>query len=227
MEIKTSALHYTIIKFIIDKGFAPELEDLAQLFDSNTDAVTKALNALQSDHGVVLHPDRPKIWAIHPFSLAPTNFLLRSEGMEWWGNCAWCSLGAAALLNRDTTITTTLGANGKQVDIHIRDGNVLETDLLVHFPVPMRHAWDNVIYTCSTMLFFETNESIDEWCTAHRIPRGDIQTIGKIWEFSKTWYGNHLDLNWKKWSAQEAVDIFAKFGLTADIWRLPVSNERF
>lgn len=222
-----SILHYTILKFIIDTGYAPELEDVVDLLNSNKDDIIAALWNLQDNHGVVLHPNSSKIWVIHPFSLAPTNFLVCCEDKEWWGNCAWCSLGIAALLERDVVITTTLGANDKQVDIHIRDGQVVESDLWVHFPIPMCNAWDNVIYTCSTMLVFENEDSVDKWCKKHRITKGDVQSISKIWEFSKVWYGNHLNVNWQKWSALDAVNIFKKFDLTDDVWKLPVSDERF
>ena len=39
--------------------------------------------------------------------------------------------------------------------MRIRDGRVLDTDLFVHFPVPMARAPDHVIARCSTMLLFE------------------------------------------------------------------------
>ena len=78
-----------------------------------------------------------------------------SLGNNWWGCCAWCSLGVAAIIKGDVVITTSLGAHGEKVDISITDGEVAEEDLLVHFPVSMKQAWDNVIYTCSTMLVFK------------------------------------------------------------------------
>ncbi|NIR52072.1 hypothetical protein GWO43_25980, partial [candidate division KSB1 bacterium] len=149
-QLNTSILHCTIIKNIIDKGYAPELPELTELFDASEDEILRALQRLQDEHGVVLHPNSAKIWVVHPFSLAPTNFLLSDGEMEWWCNCAWCSLGAAALLARDVTITTTIGANDRQIKMHITSGQVVETGLYVHFPIPMHQAWDNVIYTCST-----------------------------------------------------------------------------
>jgi hypothetical protein len=225
--VSNSTLHYTIIKFIIDRGYAPEMEELSRLLHASTDEIAAGLRRLQEDHGIVLHPNSSRIWVIHPFSLAPTNFLVRSFGQEWWGNCAWCSLGVAALLDKDVTITTTLGANDKQVEVHIRDGKLLETDLYVHFPIPMRQAWDNVVYTCSTMLLFENERRIEEWCARHRISRGDVQPITKVWEFSKVWYGNHLNPEWKKWTAAEARSIFDQFELTGEIWEIPVSTSRF
>ncbi len=226
-HLNQSTLHYTILKLIIDNGYAPELSELSKLLDATEYDIHNELQKLQEDHGVVLHPNSAKIWVIHPFSLAPTNFLVRCDDKEWWGNCAWCSLGVAALLNRDVIITTTLGANGKQIDLHVQEGEVVETDLLVHFPVPMRNAWDNIIYTCSTMLLFENEKQIDAWCRRHRIHKGDIQPITKIWEFSKVWYGNHLNPEWKKWTAAEAKQIFDRFELTGNIWDIPVSDARF
>ena len=222
-----SALHYAIIKHIVEQGYAPSVADLARLLQLSQEDTVTALHNLQEYHGVVLHPKSHEIWVIHPFSLAPTNFLVRSASGEWWGNCAWCSLGVAALLNEDVTITTTIGANGRQVTISIQDGKIVESDYYIHFPIPMKNAWDNVIYTCSTMLLFENESQINQWCQRHHISKGDVQPLNKIWEFSKVWYGNHLNPDWKKWTAEEAVQIFEKFGLVNETWQISVSATRF
>lgn len=226
-ELTTGSLHYRVIRFILDEGFAPGLRELADQFGSSEDEVEAALMVLQEEHGVVLHPKSSDIWVIHPFSLAPTNFLVRSARGEWWGNCAWCSLVIAALLDEDVRITTTLGAAGKQVEVHIRDGQVVEQDYRVHFPIPMRRAWDNVIYTCSVMLLFESEAEIDAWSQQHGIARGDAQPIQKVWEFSKAWYGQHLNPEWKKWTGSEARGIFKRFGFRGDTWEIPTSEGRF
>jgi hypothetical protein len=225
--VTNSSLHYVIIKYIIDKGFAPNLDELAEILGEDKPEIVKGLYLLQEYHGVVLHPKEPKVWVIHPFSLAPTNFLVKSTRGTWWGNCAWCSLGVAALIKEDTTITTRIGAHDKQITIHIENGEVREKNLYIHFPIPMRKAWENVLYTCSTMLVFETEEQIDEWSTQHNIPKGDVQPISSIWEFSKKWYGNHLNLNWEKWTMAEAKAIFSQFDLKGEIWDLETSSSRF
>ena len=77
--ITNSTLHYTILEHVIDKGFAPEVEDLSKILNISDSEVKAALYILQEYHGVVLHPDKPKIWAIHPFSLAPTNFIVKTK----------------------------------------------------------------------------------------------------------------------------------------------------
>lgn len=226
-QVNNSILHYTILKFIIDYGYAPEVDELANYLKVSEAEVSVGLRNLQDAHGVVLHPNSDKIWVIHPFSLAPTPFLVRCGHREWWGNCAWCSLGVAALLGQDVIITTTLGANSKQINVHIDEGKLRETNLFVHFPIPMINAWDNVIYTCSTMLLFESESQIDEWSKKHRINKGDIQPIAKVWEFAKVWYGNHLNTQWQKWTSEEVKTIFDQFGLTSQIWRIPTSRLRF
>lgn len=225
--ITNSNLHYTIIRYIIDNGYAPDSDTLSQLLNANVPAIEQGLYALQDYHGVMLHPHAPRIWVIHPFSLAPTNFLVKTEHRLWWGNCAWCSLGIAALLKQDLTITTRIAAYDEQVVIEIKDGEILNKDLYIHFPVPMMQAWENVIYTCSNMLVFKNEDQVNEWCTRHKIPRGDLQPINNIWEFSKKWYGNHLDPNWQKWTMAEASAIFSSYHLTSDTWKMESSDSRF
>lgn len=222
-------LHATILKYIIDHGYAPDATGLASLLALAESDVIQALQALEEYHGVVLHPNSARIWVIHLFSLAPTNFVVRTTatGKEWWGNCAWCSLGVAALLDQNVTITTTLGADRQQVTLHIVDGQIQDTGFCVHFPIPMTQAWDNVIYTCSTMLLFETEADIDRWCQQHRVNKGDVQPIETIWNFAKVWYGNHLNPQWTKWTNRQARDIFNRFGLTHPVWHIPESDTRF
>jgi len=226
--ITNSELHFVIIREIIQKGYAPELPYLTNYFKTDTQSVEKALYELQDYHGLVLHPNQPKIWVIHPFSLAPTNFYVKNNNGQWWGNCAWCSLGIAALLKTDLTITTNIGAQqDKKITMHLENGEIREKNLYIHFPIPMKNVWDNVIYTCSNMLVFENEKQINNWSKRHNIPRGDVQPIQKIWEFSKKWYGNHLNPNWTKWTIEDAKKMFAEFELNHPIWELEHSKERF
>lgn len=227
MVITHSRLHYEIMKYFVEHAKAPSIDELSVLFELNKDCIIKALKLLQAEHGVVLHPISNEIWVMHPFSAAPTNFWIKSGDMGWWGNCAWCALGAAALLDRDLTITTTLGSESKQVVIEITNGKIANKHLYVHFPIPMKKAWDNVIYTCSTMLMFESESDIDAWCERHNMHKGDVQPIEQVWAFSKAWYGRHLSPDWVKWTVQEATEIFERFGLTHSIWKLPVEKGRF
>lgn len=222
-----SVLHHRILKHFIELGHAPSIDDLSRLLNQPREAVVVGLRDLAEYHGVVLHPVTSEIWVIHPFSTAPTNFWVESAQGSWWGNCAWCSLGIAALVAGDVTIISTLGGESKQVQIEIVDGSLTESEFLVHFPVPMTNVWDNVIYTCSTMLLFDSEATINDWCGRHQIPKGDVQPLTNIWEFAKAWYGRHLDENWTKWTALEAKALFERFHLTGPTWEIPAAASRF
>lgn len=227
MPLTHGVLHATIARHFVAHGAAPTIAQLSAALGVEVAATADALRALADYHGVVLHPASGEIWAMHPFAAAPTTFWVESGGKGWWGNCAWCALGIVALLKADATITTTLGAESAQVVIRIRDGVVSPGDHCVHFPVPMARAWDNVTYTCSMMLVFESAEAVDAWCTRHAMPRGDVRSLATVWEFAQAWYGRHLDPQWTKWTTEEARALFARFGLTGPIWALPETAERF
>ena len=77
------------------------------------------------------------------------------------------------------------------------------------------------------MLIFENETQVNDWTDKHNIPKGDVQPIEKIWNFSKKWYGKHLDPEWKKWTIEEAKQIFMEFDLVHPIWTLEDSTERF
>jgi hypothetical protein len=221
------SLHHAIMRHFIDRGFAPTTEDLTSTFRVNSKQLAQVLSELQDYHGVVLHPHCPEVWVIHPFSTAPTCFVVRQGEQLWWANCAWCSLGIAALLGgKDISIDTKLGADGEPATVHVDEGRVRE-DLLVHFPIPMTAVWDNVIYADSTVLVFDTQAAIDEWTQRHRIPRGDVQPIQRVYNLAAAWYGGHLDQDWRKWTMAEAREIFRQVGLSGPVWDLPGSAERF
>ncbi|MFN9298585.1 MAG: alkylmercury lyase family protein [Acidobacteriota bacterium] len=155
------------------------------------------------------------------------SFAIQRQDDVWWGNCAWCSLGAAALLGGDgIRIYTTLGGEGEAVAIHI-DGHQVRENLFVHFPIPMASAWNNVMFTCSTMLVFKDASAVDAWSRRHALPRGDVRAIQTVYEFARVWYGRHLEEDWRKWTISEAREIFRSFGLEGPIWDLPTVDRGF
>lgn len=226
-RVTMSALHHAILTHIVECGFAPEPDELAREFDVSLAEMEAALQRLQREHGVVLHPSSARIWVAHPFATAPTGHVVRRGDRIWWSSCAWCSLGAATLLGGSVSIGTSIGGESLPVELHVDEGTLRETDLVVHFPIPMRHAWDNVVYTCSTMLFFENDSDVGAWCARHRIPKGDVRPASKVAELARAWYSGHLRRDWTKWTAAEARAIFERLGLTHDVWRLPKTDQRF
>lgn len=227
MTLNNSSLHFVIIEAFLKQGHAPTIDQLADRFRVDTKQIRASLRELQNYHGVVLHPHDDEIWVAHPFSTEPTGFLVSSAGHEWWGNCAWCSLGLAALADSPVTITTAPGFDRAMITLSIVDGELDRSDFVVHFPTPMINAWDNVIATCASMLLFDDEAHVDEWCAKHGKKKGDVQPVQKVWRFAREWYGRHAFPDWEKLSTDEAAEMFTRHGLTGPIWDLSGQEGRF
>ncbi|MEM1178579.1 MAG: alkylmercury lyase family protein [Acidobacteriota bacterium] len=220
-------LHSEVLRSVVDRGCAPERRTLRSRLRCSAEELDRAFDRLVEIHGVVPHPGTRDVWVIHPFSLAPTPFVVDAGPRRWWGPCAWCSLGIAALVDEPCVITSTLGAGTEQVRLEIAEGRVDQGDLVVHFPIPMVKAWDNVIFTCSTMLLFRDRAEVAAWADRHHLPVGDIQPVAKVFEMAKVWYGQHLSPTWKKISIPEARAVFERLGFTHPIWHLPSEGSEF
>jgi hypothetical protein len=213
-------LRYLINRYIFDNGFAPTYTQLALLSDSSQNEARQGLQALADSHALVLHPNSFEIWVAHPFALFPTLFWVKTSEKQWWGNCAWCSLGIASLTNTDTEIFTKLEGEQEPLSIYVSKGQVLEKDYVVHFAIPAAKLWDNVIYTCANILIFENENAVDNWCKRHNKPKGAVVPIEQAWTLSKIWYGNYLDSGFTRKTKEIAAEMYAKAGLTGDFWKL-------
>src|SRR5262245_59052518 len=226
-NMETGQLHYELIRALLDTCLLPDNAVLANRLHCSARDLQGCFDELAGQHGVVLHPNSHCVWVIHPFSLAPTPFLVRAGERRWWGNCAWCSLGIASLLDEPCTITSSLGAEEEQVVMSVENGRVTPDDLLVHFPIPMARAWDNVIYTCSTMLLFRNADDVRGWSQRHGLPVGDLQPVTKVMELAKRWYGNYLRPDWRKRTTEEARVIFTDLGFSHPVWDVDAISGRF
>jgi hypothetical protein len=222
-----STLHEVIIASFLRLQRPPTVREIAARFHCSDAEARQGLRELAERQGVVLHPHSDEVWVAHPFSAAPTTCIVSDGARRWWGNCAWCSLGVAHLAGGTATIETRVGALDEPVTIRIVDGELRDSDYVVHFPVPMSRAWNNVIYTCSVMLVFRDEAQVDEWCTTRGIAKGDVRPIEQVWRFAVEWYGRHADADWIKWSTREAADMFLRHNLSGPTWALADQPERF
>ena len=209
-------LHHQIVKSFVDRGHPPRLGEL--------DAAH--LDELAAAHGVVLHPGTRAIWIAHPFSASPTAVWVDRGDRGWWAPCLWCAFGIVTLAAPRATIHTRFGGESEPAVIEVADG-VITPPVHVHFALPPREAWDNVVHWCATVLPFRDASDVDGWCARHAIPRGELVPIDQVQALARAWYGRHLDEDWRKWTTTEARAIFASVGLQAAHWALPSSGERF
>ncbi|MEJ7597966.1 MAG: organomercurial lyase [Kofleriaceae bacterium] len=216
-------LHHLIIKSLVERGHPPVVDELSR--ELATDAAPW-LDRLVAEHGVVLHPGTHEIWIAHPFSASPTAVWIDRGDRGWWAPCLWCALGIATLAAPRATIHTRFAGESEPAVLALADGTITPS-VLVHFAYPARDAWRNVVHWCASVLPFRDRDQVVAWSTRHAIPHGDVVPIDRVMALARVWYGGHLDPAWRKWTGEEAKQIFAGVGLTGAHWALPSSGERF
>ena len=104
---------------------------------------------LHDGHAFYLEPGSSNVRMANPLSVVPTPYRVTVNGRTLHANCAWDSVGIPAMLHADVIIESVYTtADGDQPARYaIVDGDLTGDDGLVHFPVPFRHWYDDLIHT--------------------------------------------------------------------------------
>jgi len=68
------------------------------------------------------------------------------------------------------------------------------------------------------MLLFRSEDSVNRWCEAKRLPRRPIVSLEQLWQLAVIWYGNRLTPESRRPAADEMVSVFASIGLKGVFW---------
>ena len=69
------------------------------------------------------------------------------------------------------------------------------------------------------MLFFRSEEALDQWLTSKKAERGAVFTLPKLWGLSQRWYHNRISPDFHGRTAEQVEAIFKEAGLTSEYWR--------
>jgi hypothetical protein len=132
---------------IVAQGRPPAFAEVADRLGMRPDAVKAAYERLHARHALFLQPGSHEIRMAHPFSGVPTAFRVTAGRVQYWANCAWDALGIPAALHADAHIDAETGGDRKSVQLKVEAGRVAGWDGLVHFPLPFRRWYDDLIHT--------------------------------------------------------------------------------
>ena len=68
------------------------------------------------------------------------------------------------------------------------------------------------------MLFFRSEERVNEWCQDNGIPRRPILSLEQLWQLAVAWYDTRLTPVARRPKPQEMRRIFAGIGLEGPFW---------
>lgn len=69
------------------------------------------------------------------------------------------------------------------------------------------------------MLFFRSEEDLDQWLSERQAECGAVFSISQLWELSQLWYYNRLSPDYHGRTMEQVQDIFRKVGLTTEYWQ--------
>ena len=136
-----------VYRYFADTTRAPKIEETAAEFRLMFEQAVTAYTELNDRHAFFLSPGTHDILIANPFSNIETPFLVHAHGKTYFANCAWDSLGIPAALHCDADVETACSQSGNPILLQVRDGQVSESDVLVHFQVPFKNWYDDLVFT--------------------------------------------------------------------------------
>ena len=146
-ELDLRIRNHLYASFVRDGKAASASEAAAEL-QLPAAAVAGSYRRLHDAHALVLRPDGAGIRMLNPFSAVETAYRVEAVGRSWFANCAWDALGIPGALHDDGRIEAACPDCGEQLELEVRDGELVRgRELLVHFVVPARRWWDDIVFT--------------------------------------------------------------------------------
>jgi hypothetical protein len=136
-----------VYRFWVVNGRPPTAGDVAAAFRLSESAAVAALRRLQARHALLLEADGRSIRIANPLSAVPTPYRVLADGRWLIANCAWDALGIPAMLHADAHVEATVAQTDEPVACDVIDGRLVAERAVVHFSLPLRRWYDDLIHT--------------------------------------------------------------------------------
>jgi hypothetical protein len=126
---------------------APSVEETSARFALSTEEAVSVYDELHQRHALFLQPGTHRILMANPFSGVETPFRVHANDKTYFANCAWDSLGIPAALHADAVVEAVCSQSGEQIHITVAGREVHAPNALVHFLVPFREWYNDLVFT--------------------------------------------------------------------------------
>ena len=143
--MEDTSVRHLIYRHFAETGAAPSPNRIAEWAGTAARAAA-TLQRLHAAHALVLDAAGDILMAL-PFSAVATEHRVVAGEQSWWANCAWDSLAIPAALDTDAVIEANWLDTRQPVDLAIVGGELSHRDGFVHFAIPARRWWDDIVET--------------------------------------------------------------------------------
>ena len=141
-------IRLAVLERAIASGQVPTAGEIAAELEMPLAMVQEASAKLGEGHVFACEPDDPsRLRMATPFSAVPTPFKVGARGGSYYGNCVWDALGIISLLGGEGVVETSCPDCSEPLSLRVSGGKLDETDSAVHFSVPARRWWDDIVFT--------------------------------------------------------------------------------
>ena len=130
----------------MSSGKAPTIAQAARSLEE-TPADTRASFQRLADGHIIILQTTGEVMAANPFANVPTPFVVQSGKRRYTAMCVWDALGIPAMLGADATVHTACGDCNDAIELTVKDGKLAGVEAVVHFAIPAKHWWDNIVFT--------------------------------------------------------------------------------
>src|SRR5579863_3022917 len=129
----------------VETGRPPSASHLAEMMGKPAADIRAAMERLAAGKAIVLQPESREILMANPLCAVPTPHLVRAGTRSFFGSCVWDAMGVMAMLKTDATLETSCPCCGESMAIGVRDGQPAPDPGLIHFAIPARRWWEDIV----------------------------------------------------------------------------------
>ena len=211
-----------IARSIKTRGKIPTIAAVAADLGKDAATIDAAFTRMIDDHVFRPRKDSHEIYAYNPFCVGPTDFFVTTGPRVWFAIDAWDALGIPAAIGESGLIETHCADCDESLVVEVdADGATeLQTWTVMQVGVPARDFWKDIAYTESTINLFKSEEHAERWRDKHKPPGSAILPIEQATALATAWHKDKLSPDWRRFTTEEAEDLFDDLALDPEFWRL-------
>jgi hypothetical protein len=70
------------------------------------------------------------------------------------------------------------------------------------------------------MLFFRSEETLNQWLASRNAQPGAVLTLPEVWKLSQRWYHNRTSPEYHGRTMAQVQELFQDLGLTSGFWQV-------